>query len=94
MIRRGNGAILTSGGGFALQPAAWRSSLSFSKAALRNLATSLAQELEPQGVRVGTVTICGLIKPNTAFSPEQIAEEFFAIAHEAPGMPNERHFRG
>jgi short-subunit dehydrogenase len=94
MIRHGNGAILMTGGGYALRPAAGRSSLGLSKAALRNLAMCLALELEPQGVRVGTVTIFGQIKPNTVFSPEQIAEEFFAIAHEPPGMPNERQFRG
>jgi len=73
MIRRANRAIVVTGGGYALHPAAGRSSLSLSKAALRSLVMSLAQELEPQGVRVGTVTIFGQIKPNTAFSSEQIA---------------------
>jgi short-subunit dehydrogenase len=94
MIRRGKGAIVVTGGGYALHPAAGRSSLSLSKAALRSLVMSLAQELEPKGVRVGTVTVFGQIKPNTPFSPEQIAEQFFAIAHEPPGEPNERQFRG
>jgi len=94
MIDRGSGAILVTGGGYALHPAAGRSSLSLSKAALRNLVMCLAHELEPQGVRVGTVTVFGQIKPNTAFSPEQIAEAFFAMAQEPPGEPNERQFRG
>jgi short-subunit dehydrogenase len=94
MIHRGNGAILMTGGDVAVQPSAGRSSLGLSKAALRNLVASLALELEPQGVRVGTVTVFGEIKPNTAFSPDRIAEEFFAIANEPPGMPNERQFRG
>jgi short-subunit dehydrogenase len=94
MIRRGSGAIVVTGGGYALNPAAGRSSLSLSKAALRSLVTTLAQELELQGARVGTVTVFGQIKPNTAFSLERIAEEFFAMAHEPPGKLNERQFRG
>jgi NAD(P)-dependent dehydrogenase (short-subunit alcohol dehydrogenase family) len=50
-----------------------------SKAALWNLVRSLARELQPQRVRVCTVTVRGEIKSNTAF----IAEEFFAIANAA-----------
>ena len=93
MIRRGSCAIVVTGGGYALHPAAGRSSLSLSKAALRSLVMSLAQELEPQGVRVGTVTIFGQIRPNTVFDPDKIAEQFFEIAKEPPGEPNERQFR-
>jgi short-subunit dehydrogenase len=94
MIYRGGCAIVVTGGGYALHPAAGRPSLSLSKAALRSLVMSLAQELEPQGVRVGTVTIFGEIKPDSAFAPEKIAEQFFEIANEPPGEPNERQFRG
>jgi short-subunit dehydrogenase len=94
MLGRGNSAILMTGGGFALQPAVERSSLALDKAALRNLVMSLALELEPKGVRVGTVTVCGQIRPDTAFSSERIAEEFFAMSQEKPGSPNERQFRG
>ena len=46
MIRRANRAIVVTGGGYALHPAAGRSSLSLSKAALRSLVMSLAQELK------------------------------------------------
>ena len=60
---------------------------------LRNLVTSLALELEPQGVRAGLVS-CGCIEPGTPFSPERIAEEFFVISKDKPGSPNERQFRG
>jgi short-subunit dehydrogenase len=94
MVDRGGGAILVTGGGFALQPTIEYSSLGISKAALRNLVGSLALELEPQGVRVGTVTVCGYIKPGTPFGPERIAEEFFTMSQEQPGSPNERLFRG
>jgi hypothetical protein len=52
---------------------------------LRNLVGSLALELEPKGIRIATVTIFGFVKPGTPFSPERIAEEFFALSQEAPG---------
>lgn len=94
MVDRGGGAILVTGGGFALQPTVEYSSIGITKAALRNLVGSLALELEPQGVRVGTVTVCGYIKAGTPFSPERIAEEFFTMSQEKPGSPNERLFRG
>jgi hypothetical protein len=51
-------------------------------------------ELEPKGIRVGTVTIFGFVRAGTAFSPDHIAEEFLAMSREAPGAPNERQFRG
>src|SRR5262245_50861509 len=94
MVDRGGGAILVTGGGFALQPTVEYSSIGISKAALRNLVGSLALELEPQGVRVGTVTVCGFIKAGTPFSPERIAEEFFTMSRQKPGSPNELQFFG
>lgn len=94
MVDRGTGVILVTGGGFALQPTIEYSSIGITKAALRNLAGSLALELEPQGIRVGTVTVCGFIKAGTPFSPERIAEEFFIMSQQKPGSPNERQFFG
>jgi hypothetical protein len=78
----------------ALPPPIERSSLGLGKVTLRNLVTSLALELEPQGVRVGTVTVCSSIKAGTPFSPDRVAEEFFAMSQQRRGSPNERHFRG
>jgi len=54
---------------------------------------SLAQELEPQGVRVGTVTIFGQIKPNTVFDPKR-SQTSSSRLQRRPGEPNERQFRG
>ncbi|MFX8782095.1 SDR family NAD(P)-dependent oxidoreductase, partial [Acinetobacter baumannii] len=45
MIAAGRGSILVTGGGFALRPMAAMTSLGIGKAAVRNLAFSLAEEL-------------------------------------------------
>jgi hypothetical protein len=36
--------------------------------------------------------VCGFIKAGTPFSPDCVAEEFFAMSQQKPGSPNERHF--
>jgi short-subunit dehydrogenase len=79
MIRDGHGTILLTGGGLALKPMAEFASLSLGKAAIRSLAFSLAGELEPKGVHVATVTICGFVKEGTRFAPDLIAEEYWRL---------------
>jgi short-subunit dehydrogenase len=79
MITSGRGTILLTGGGFALKPIAAMASLGIGKAAIRNLAWSLAEELGPKGIRVGTVTILGMVKPGTAFDPDRIADTFWQL---------------
>lgn len=74
-----SGTILFTGGGLALQPAADYAALSIGKAAIRSLALTLAEELKPQGVFVGTVTIAGGVKPGTHFAPELIAEKYWDL---------------
>ena len=54
---------------------------------LRNLVTSLALELEPQGVRVGTVTVCGFIEPGTPSARSASPKEFFAGFSERATVP-------
>ena len=73
------GTILFTGGGFALDPLPQFASVGVGKAALRNLALSLAKELKPEGIHVGTVTICGMVKAGTHFDPERIAEKFLEL---------------
>jgi len=73
------GTIFFTGGTFALYPMADYASLSIGKAALRNLAFTLAEELKPQGVFVGTVTIGGIVAPGTHFAPELIAEKYWEL---------------
>ncbi|WP_334077861.1 SDR family NAD(P)-dependent oxidoreductase [Paenibacillus sanfengchensis] len=78
-VKQKSGTILFTGGGFALYPMADYASVSIGKAALRNLAFTLADELKPQGVFVGTVTIAGAVAPGTHFSPERIAEKYWEL---------------
>ncbi len=85
MRERHNGTILFTGGGLALNPSAQYASLSIGKAALRTLALSLATELEPAGIHVATVTISGIVRPNSRFSPERIAELFWQLHTQLDG---------
>ena len=56
-----NGVIIFTGGGFALYPV-WKScALSIDKAALRSLAYILHEKYKPQGIFIGTVTVCGTV---------------------------------
>jgi short-subunit dehydrogenase len=78
-IEQKAGTILFTGGGLALYPSADYTALGIGKAALRNLAFTLAEELKPQGVFVGTVTIAGAVAPGTHFAPELIAEKYWEL---------------
>lgn len=73
------GTILLTGGGLALHPHPKYSSLAVGKAGIRNLAFSLAAELEPAGIHVATVTIAGIVKPGTPFDPDRIADEYWRL---------------
>lgn len=85
MQARKEGTIIFTGGGLALNPSAQYASLSAGKAALRSLALSLAAELEPAGIHVATVTIGGIVRPNSRFAPERIAEVFWKLHTQAKG---------
>ena len=78
------GTILFTGGGFALDPVPQFASVGVGKAALRNLALSLAKELNPDGIHVATVTICGMVKAGSHFDPDQIATKFLELHQQAP----------
>lgn len=81
MIERKRGTILFTGGMLALNPVASRASASISKAGLRNLTFTLADELSPYGINVGTVTIGGVVKSGTFFDPDLIAESYWELFH-------------
>ncbi|GAA3400384.1 SDR family NAD(P)-dependent oxidoreductase [Paenibacillus hodogayensis] len=78
-VERGEGTILITGGGLALSPNPEYASLSLGKAAVRSLAYSLAQELKPHGVYVGTVTIGGYVSKGTFFDPDRIADKYWDL---------------
>lgn len=97
MLQRKKGSIVFTGGGLALDPTGWleASSLAIGKAGIRSLAMSLNKELSPKGVHVGTVTIAGTIAPDTSFSPERIADAYWAFAADASqAKPAELIYRG
>lgn len=79
MQTAGNGAVLVTGGGSALNPTGDLLSLSVGKAAVRTMAECLRQTLEPMNIRVATVTIAGGVGSNDHFSPERIADAFWAL---------------
>lgn len=89
MRTRQKGTIIFTGGGLALNPSAQYASLSVGKTGLRSLALALAAELEPAGIHVATVTVSGIIRPNSRFSPERIAEIFWNL-HSQPRGEFER----
>jgi short-subunit dehydrogenase len=79
------GTILFTGGGLALQPSAQLASLSVGKAAIRSLALAFAEELEPAGIHVATITICGFVEPGARFDPQLIGEKFLEIHRQPAG---------
>lgn len=78
-VKQQAGTILFTGGGLAMYPSAEYAALGIGKAAMRNLAFSLAEELKPQGIFVGTVTIAGAVAPGTHFAPELIADKYWEL---------------
>ena len=85
MRAAGRGTLLFTGGGLALQPKPGLASASLGKAALRSLALSFAQELEPEGIHAATVTVCGFVAPASALSPERIAQCFLDLHRQPRG---------
>src|SRR5207342_2024365 len=67
------------GGGFADHPIPALATVSLGKAALRSAATMLGADLEPDGIRVATLTIAGTIVAGTSFDPERIAERYWEV---------------
>jgi short-subunit dehydrogenase len=65
MKAAGFGILIVTGGGFADHPIPALATVSLGKAALRSAATMLAADLEPDGIRVATLTIAGPIAAGT-----------------------------
>lgn len=78
-LQQSNGTVLVTGGGLALHPASAVGVLSVGKATIRAAALVLAQELEPIGVAVRTVTIAGTVETGGAFDPDRIARVYLAL---------------
>jgi short-subunit dehydrogenase len=89
----GRSAVLVTGGGFALYPSSDYGVLSVGKAMVRSAALLLAQELKPQGIKVSTITIGGVVAPATPFDPQIIAKKYVE-AFENPHPEVETVFTG
>lgn len=73
------GAIVLTGGVFAMSPYPGYLCVSIDKAAVRNLAFLKHAELAERGIFVGTVMPCGVIGSNEHFAPANIAERYWEI---------------
>jgi short-subunit dehydrogenase len=94
MKAAGFGTIIVTGGGFADHPIPALATVSLGKAALRSAATMLGADLEPDGIRVATLTIAGRIAPGTAFDPERIAERYWDVVQTDGPWQAEFRFTG
>lgn len=73
-----SGTILVTGSGAAHTGSTWSAGLAAQKAAVRNLTLSVAAELGPDGIRVATITINGMLG-TPGFEPDQIAAEYVRL---------------
>lgn len=87
MREAGSGSLLFTGGGLALAPqfGAGVTSLVAGKAGLRGFVHALHAELAGQGIRVGTVTVAGMVAPGTPFDPDRIAQRFWDLHTQSDG---------
>jgi short-subunit dehydrogenase len=89
-----SGTIIVTGGGFADHPIPALATVSLGKAALRSAATMLGADLQPDGIRVATVTIAGQIVAGTAFDPKNIATYYWETVHFDASWQAEFRFTG
>jgi short-subunit dehydrogenase len=78
MEARKSGAILLTGGGFALAPSPDYLSLSIGKAGIRALAQGLFEPFREKGVHVATVTVAAFVSPESK-EAESVAEHFWHL---------------
>ena len=94
MRAAGLGTIIVTGGGFADHPIPALATVSLGKAALRSAATILGADLQPDSIRVATLTIAGQIVAGTSFDPERIAERYWEVVHSDGPWQAEFRFTG
>lgn len=82
MAARGSGTIIITGG--MPTPIPQVTSLSLGKAGIRALAELLETKFGPRGVHIATVTVGGAVAPGTAFDPDEIAEQYWALHTQEP----------
>ncbi|WKN30577.1 SDR family NAD(P)-dependent oxidoreductase [Porifericola rhodea] len=86
MKQKGGGKIFFTGGGLATEPNPQYGSLGLGKAALRNLAQSLHQLLQPNNIHVATVTVNGFVQlSDDRYNPDAIAEQYWTLYQQNKG---------
>jgi short-subunit dehydrogenase len=78
MEQRRSGAILLTGGGFALAPNPDYLSISIGKAGIRALAHGLFEAFREKGIHVATVTVCTFVSPDSN-EASAVAEHFWQL---------------
>lgn len=78
MLKRGDGAILLTGGGFALAPHPDYLSLSIGKAGIRALTHALFSGFKERGVHIGSVTV-GTIVAAESTEAAGVAQAFWEL---------------
>jgi NAD(P)-dependent dehydrogenase (short-subunit alcohol dehydrogenase family) len=73
-----SGAILLTGGGFALAPSPDYLSISIGKAGIRALAHGLFDSFREKGIHIATVTVCTLVSPESK-EAASVAEHFWHL---------------
>lgn len=86
MRESGRGTLLLTGSVAADRASTGATAVGVAKAALRNLALSLHQELAPDGVRVTTVTIDGVLQGPKALDLDEIGDLYWRL-HTQPEPP-------
>jgi short-subunit dehydrogenase len=94
MKAAGFGTMIVTGGAFANHPIPALATVSLGKAALRSAATMLGADLEPDGIRVATLTIAGRIVAGMAFDLERIAERYWDVVQTDGQWQAEFRFTG
>ncbi|MBB6191928.1 NAD(P)-dependent dehydrogenase (short-subunit alcohol dehydrogenase family) [Sphingobium wenxiniae] len=95
MRRNRRGSILFSGGVLAFEPILGWGVTAIGKAALRNMALVLDQELRGDGIHVASVAIHGGIQTDPFYAPDRIADAFWTLHRQQPASAFERemHFK-
>jgi NAD(P)-dependent dehydrogenase (short-subunit alcohol dehydrogenase family) len=78
MEEQRSGAILLTGGGFALAPSPDFLSVSIGKAGIRALAHGLFEPFREKGIHVATVTVCAFVSAESK-EASSVAEQFWHL---------------
>ena len=82
LLQHGGGSLFFTGASASLRGKAMFAPFASAKAALRNLAQSIAREYGPQNIHVGHVVVDGGIAQDALLEPDAIAEAFWDLHHQ------------